>query len=164
MRIPTPKPIKFFTIGHTESYNRGLITLNKGLMKQGMRGDYLGGIVFDDPEVAEQHIMDHFSYNLYSVYGLLTTRDNIHSWNGKFGHIKNDCQIVSILLTEVELFKLKKENKELTIVVAGILDCLKYIIRHGSDDAVAKEKHDYAEKKFRRDFLGETVKKDDNYD
>lgn len=75
-----------FTVGHAESYERGLTEegvlnkLGKGLDHQGR--PYGGGCVFESQDSATQYL-ENQKLAGYKVYGLETTLDNTEQLEGE---------------------------------------------------------------------------------
>lgn len=89
---------KFYTIGHRESYDKGLVE-NDPLMKLGFRAgyypdgrDYIGGIVFCVLEHAVEYLLD---FNDYAIYRLDTSPSNLRYIDHQF-HLIESARILPL--------------------------------------------------------------------
>jgi len=78
----------FYTIGRSDWYNKWIIEQGSSFKKLGCSSDYVGGSAYFSYEDAERACPLG-----YSVYGLITTIDNIYQIGHNY-HIKESCRIV----------------------------------------------------------------------
>lgn len=81
-----------FTIGHTESYEQGILEFGDDFKKLGLSKEYKGGIAFLTIEEASKYAS---LYKGFSIYGLDTTRDNTYVADGNL-HLVNSCRILKL--------------------------------------------------------------------
>ena len=81
-----------FTIGHTESYDIGLIEYGPAFRKLGKSDDYIGGIVFLTIGDASDYLVVN-KLETYSIYSLDCSKEDLYKV-GEFYHLCKSVRIV----------------------------------------------------------------------
>lgn len=81
-----------FTIGHTESYDTGLIDYGLAFRKLGKNENYIGGIVFRTIRDADDYLSDN-KLDTFSIYSLDCSEEDLYKV-GEFYHLCKSVRIV----------------------------------------------------------------------
>lgn len=81
-----------FTIGHTESYDAGLIEYGTEFRKLGKNGNYIGGIVFHTEKGAFDYLLDN-KLETFSVYSIDCSKEDLYKV-GEYYHLCKSVRIV----------------------------------------------------------------------